>query len=104
MKGSPVHSCRAAPALPFPAFTIQLVSDGVRITAEAPSAECAAAFVCDLHECDQVLGSVWHWQEGRWIMTLHDVEDVWRLDTPALARVIAPPGFVPPPEPAGSPV
>lgn len=102
MKGSPGHVRRAAAISLAAAFTIELVNDDTVITAEAPSAENAVSFVCDLHECEEVLGSVWHWQGGRWIMTLHDVEDAWSLETPALARIIAPPGFQPPPGPAGS--
>lgn len=102
MKGTPAHARATASASLAAAFTVQLTNEDTRITAVAPSAECAVSFVCDLHECEHVLGSVWHWQDGRWIMTLHDLEDAWRLDAPALARIIAPPGFEPPPEPVGS--
>ena len=102
MKGTPVQAHHTAGVSLAAAFTVQLADEDTVITAEAPSAECAVSFVCDVHECDRVLGSVWHWQDGRWIMTLHDVEDAWRLDTPALAQIIAPPGFEPPPLPRGS--
>jgi len=105
MQGTPAPLTGTLAALAAGVFTIQLVDpeSQTTITAEAPSLDNALGFVRDCCGCEAMLPSRWKERDRRWVMKLFDWDECWGPESPpALARIIAPPGFVPPPLPAGS--
>lgn len=86
-------------------FTIQLgdPKKHTTLTASAPSLDNALGFVCDCCGCEVLLPSRWKERDRRWVMKVFDWEKCRGPQSPpALGRIIAPRGFVPPPLPIGS--
>lgn len=86
-------------------FTVQLANPEteITITAHAPSLDNALGFVCDCCGCDTLLPSHWQERDSRWVMKVFDWDECGAPQFPsALARIIAPLGFVPPASPRGS--
>lgn len=99
------HTLGEADHLADTAFTILLANPETQttITAQAPTLDNALGFICDCCDCETLLPSHWQMRDNHWVMKVFDWEECGAPQfPPAIARIIAPAGFVPPALPVGS--
>lgn len=80
-------------------FTIEL-REGVYATkamlsAKAETLDLALNFVRNFAFRGMTIESPWQERSGGYVMDVYDWCDCWSFDPPPLARITAPPGFIP---------